>query len=117
MHTRKAARRSDEARLDRMFSALADPTRRRMVEALAAGEMSVSALAKPLKMSLPAVAQHLQVLERSGLVTSAKVGRVRTCRVDAAQLDAALAWMGRQRAVWESRLDRLEVLLEEMDDE
>ena len=117
MHTRTAARRRDDARLDRMFSALADPTRRRMVEALARGQLSVSALAKPLKMSLPAVAQHLQVLEQSGLVTSEKVGRVRTCRVDPVQFDAALTWIARQRAAWESRLDRLESHLEEMDDE
>jgi DNA-binding transcriptional ArsR family regulator len=96
---------------------LADPTRRRLVETLARGEASVSELAAPLKMSLPAVAQHLQVLEESGLVTSTKVGRVRTCRVDPVQFDAALTWIARQRAAWESRLDRLESVLEEMDDE
>ena len=68
-------------RLDLVFHALADPSRRRMVERLSRGPASVSELAKPFAMSLPAVVQHLQVLEASGLVTSAKVGRVRTCQI------------------------------------
>lgn len=111
------ARRRDDARLDRVFSALSDPTRRRMLERLTQGPASVSELAAPLKMSLPAVVQHLQVLEGSGLVSSEKAGRVRTCRIVPAPFFNALDWINRQRSAWESRFDRLESLLEEMDDE
>lgn len=93
--------------LDDVFHALSDPSRRLMVERLAAGEATVSELAKPLPMSLPAVIQHLQVLEASGLVTSAKVGRVRTCRLDGQALDAAQSWFAARRADWNERLDRL----------
>lgn len=97
--------------LDRVYAALADPTRRAMVERLARGPASVSELARPLKMSLPAVAQHLKVLEESGLVSSRKVGRVRTCRIQAKRLDAAQAWIAEQRALWEARFDRMDELL------
>ncbi|MDN3357670.1 metalloregulator ArsR/SmtB family transcription factor [Actinomadura sp. DC4] len=93
--------------LDRIFQALADPTRRDIVERLTRGPASVSALAEPLAMSLPAVMQHLQVLESCGLVRSEKVGRVRTCQVEPAGLRAAEGWLGRQRTAWEARLDRL----------
>jgi DNA-binding transcriptional ArsR family regulator len=93
--------------LDRMFHALADPGRRRMVERLCRGPASVSELARPLAMSLPAVVQHLQVLEESGLVRSEKVGRVRTCRVEARALRAAEHWINERRTLWERRLDRL----------
>ena len=93
--------------LDLMFQALADPTRRAIIERLSLGETSVSELAKPLQMSLPAVMQHLQVLETSGLVKSQKVGRVRTCRVDTEALTAAEQWINQRRATWERRLDRL----------
>jgi DNA-binding transcriptional ArsR family regulator len=103
--------------LDRMFAALADPTRRVMVERLTWGPVSVSELAKPLKMSLPAVVQHLRVLEDSGLVATQKTGRVRTCQLQPERLDAALVWINRQRAMWEERFDRLETFLEETDDE
>jgi DNA-binding transcriptional ArsR family regulator len=99
--------------LDRMFSALADPTRRAIVERLTRGPASVSALAKPLKMTLPSVVQHLQLLERTGLVVSRKVGRVRECRIEPKRLDIAQAWLARQRARWESRFDRLDALLQE----
>ena len=102
--------------LDRMFSALADPTRRAMVERLARGPANVSELAGPLNMSLPAVMQHLQTLERSGLVTSRKVGRVRTCRIQPKRFDAAQAWLARQRAHWEARFDRLDAFLEKSED-
>ncbi|MGD9542223.1 MAG: ArsR/SmtB family transcription factor [Methylocystis sp.] len=81
-----------------MFSALADPTRRAMIERLARGPANVSELAKPLKISLPAVMQHLQALEQSGLVTSRKIGRVRTCRIQPKRFDAVQAWLARQRA-------------------
>ena len=95
-----------------MFSALADPTRRAMVERLTRGPASVSELARPIKMSLPAVVQHLQLLEQSGLVVSRKVGRVRTCRIEPKRLVAAQAWLAKQRAQWEARLDRLDAFLE-----
>jgi len=99
--------------LDRVFQALADPTRRAMVERLSRGPASVSELAKPLAMSLPAVFQHLQVLEASGLVRSEKVGRVRTCRVEPEALSAAEQWINERRAGWVRRLDRLGVFLAE----
>jgi DNA-binding transcriptional ArsR family regulator len=95
------------ASLDLMFQALADPGRREMVERLTRGPASVSELAAPLDMSLPAVVQHLQVLEASGLVKSQKVGRVRTCRIEPAALRSAEKWIGEQRMMWERRLDRL----------
>ncbi|MEV6377417.1 winged helix-turn-helix transcriptional regulator [Micromonospora sp. WP24] len=97
--------------LDLVFHALADPTRRGIVERLVRGPASVSELARPLEMSLPAVLQHLQVLESSGLVISEKAGRVRTCRVEPAALRAAESWLGAQRTAWERRLDRLDDIL------
>jgi DNA-binding transcriptional ArsR family regulator len=93
--------------LDRVFQALADPARRGMVERLSRGPASVSELAKPLAMSLSAVVQHLAVLEASGLVRSAKVGRVRTCRIEPKALRTAEDWIAARRAIWERRLDRL----------
>jgi DNA-binding transcriptional ArsR family regulator len=99
--------------LDDVFRALADPTRRGMVEQLVEGPASVSELAAPLQISLPAVVQHLHVLEESGLVRSEKIGRVRTCRVDSAALRGAEEWLSRHRAEWERRLDRLGEYLEE----
>src|SRR5690242_18231161 len=78
-----------------------------MVERLVRGPASVSELSRPLEMSLPAVLQHLQVLEASGLVRSEKVGRVRTCRIEPDALRAAEAWVTGQRTAWETRLDRL----------
>ena len=83
------------------------PTRRVIVERLSQGSASVTELAKPLDMSLPAVLQHLQVLETSGLVRSEKAGRVRTCSIDDALLRKAEQWIARRRATWERRLDRL----------
>ncbi|HYZ97525.1 MAG TPA: metalloregulator ArsR/SmtB family transcription factor [Acidimicrobiales bacterium] len=93
--------------LDRVFHALADPGRRSMVERLSRGPASVSDLAEPLDMTLTAVVQHVRVLEASGLVTSAKRGRVRTCRLHAPTLRAAEAWILDRRRQWERRLDRL----------
>jgi DNA-binding transcriptional ArsR family regulator len=93
--------------LDLMFQALADPSRRFMVERLSRGPASVSELAKPLDMSLPAVVQHLQVLEASGLVRSEKTGRVRTCRIESKALSLAEQWINHRRISWERRLDRL----------
>jgi len=98
---------NQSAALDRAFQALADPTRRRIVERLTREPVSVSELARPLAMSLPAVMQHLAVLESSGLVRSKKVGRVRTCRVDAATLSLAEHWISARRRSHSRRLDRL----------
>ncbi len=97
--------------LDRVFHALADPSRRVMVERLTRGPASVSELAKPLAMSLAAVVQHLQVLEASGLVRSEKVGRVRTCQIHPPTLRTAEQWINERRTAWERRLDRLGDLL------
>jgi DNA-binding transcriptional ArsR family regulator len=94
-------------RLDLVFQALADPTRRDMVERLGRGPASVSELAAPLDMSLPAVLQHLQVLEASGLVASQKVGRVRTCHLVVKRLDTVQDWIDERRRAWARRLDRL----------
>src|SRR5216117_2069954 len=93
--------------LDLMFQAMADPTRRGMIARLSRGPASVSELAEPLEMSLPAVVQHLQVLEASGLVRSEKVGRVRTCRIEPTALRTAEHWIAERRTQWERRLDRL----------
>jgi DNA-binding transcriptional ArsR family regulator len=104
------------APLDLLFQALADPTRRQMVERLSRGPASVSELAQPLAMSLSAVMQHLQVLEGSGLVRSEKVGRVRTCSIQEPALRTAEDWISARRASWERRLDRLGEFLAETDD-
>jgi DNA-binding transcriptional ArsR family regulator len=93
--------------VDLLFAALADPSRRQMVDRLTRGPASVSELARPLAMSLPAVVQHLHVLEHSGLVRSEKVGRVRTCRIEPAGLRLAEDWVTERRRSWEERLDRL----------
>jgi DNA-binding transcriptional ArsR family regulator len=98
---------NQRASLDLMFQALADPSRRVMVERLSRGPASVSELAQPLAMSLPAVVQHLQVLEGSGLVRSEKVGRVRTCRIEPAAMRPVEQWIAERRTSWERRLDRL----------
>jgi DNA-binding transcriptional ArsR family regulator len=93
--------------LDLMFQALADPTRRAIVERLSRSPTSVSDLAAPFAMSLPAVVHHLQVLEAAGIVASEKVGRVRTCRIEPAGLSLAETWIHDRRLEWERRLDRL----------
>jgi DNA-binding transcriptional ArsR family regulator len=102
--------------LDRVFQALADPSRRLMVERLTRGPASVSELAQPLEMSLAAVVQHVQVLEASGLVRSAKVGRVRTCTIEPDTLRSAERWIAERRTNWEHRLDRLGGFLAEHPD-
>jgi DNA-binding transcriptional ArsR family regulator len=98
--------------LDLAFQALADPTRRAMVERLARSPASVSDLARPFSMSLPAVMQHLAVLEGSGLVVSEKVGRTRTCRVEPRAWNLVEQWINARRTEWEHRLDRLGDYLE-----
>jgi DNA-binding transcriptional ArsR family regulator len=95
------------ATIDLVFQALADPTRRAMVERLSRGHASVTELASPLRMSLPAVVQHLRILEASGLVRTKKTGRVRTCRLEASALLDAENWIAARRALWQRRLDRL----------
>ncbi|MCB9735526.1 MAG: helix-turn-helix transcriptional regulator [Deltaproteobacteria bacterium] len=106
----------DPAALDRVFHALADPARRQMLERLTGGPASVSTLAEPLTMSLPAVMQHLKVLEEAGLLRSEKVGRVRTCRAVPDALARAQRWIDARRALWEKPLDRLGPTLAADDD-
>ena len=98
---------SQRVSVDRVFHALGDPTRRAILERLSAGPISVSKLARPLDITLAAVVQHLQVLERSGLVHTQKLGRVRTCRMEARGLSIAERWIEERRSLWEKRLDRL----------
>lgn len=99
--------------LDLMFQALADPSRRTMVDRLSRGPASVSQLAEPLDMSLPAVVQHLQVLEAAGLVKTQKIGRVRSCTLDTTAMSQAERWINDRRTLWERRLDRLGDFLEQ----
>ena len=101
-------------RLDRVFRALGDPTRRAVLSRLSSGPAAVSELARPFRMALPSFTQHLDVLEECGLVRSRKVGRVRTYHLRPRQLKAAERWMTEQRALWERRLDQLDAYLEEM---
>jgi DNA-binding transcriptional ArsR family regulator len=103
--------------VDQVFHALADPARRVMVERLSRGPASVSELAQPLDMSMPAVMQHLKILEASGLVRSAKQGRVRTCHIQHPALQSVERWIGERRASWERRLDRLGDFLAESEGE
>jgi DNA-binding transcriptional ArsR family regulator len=99
--------------LDLAFQALADPARRSILERLTKGPASVSELAKPLPMSLPAVMLHLKVLEDSGLIKSQKVGRVRTCRIEAQSFSQAERWIAERRQMWERNLDRLGTFLDD----
>lgn len=99
---------SQNQALDRVFHALADPTRRAIMSRLGQGPASVSELAKPFAMAMPSLLQHLQVLEESRLIRTAKVGRVRTCEMQPVALDVAGHWIAEQRAFWEGRLDRME---------
>jgi DNA-binding transcriptional ArsR family regulator len=103
--------------LDRMFHALGDPNRRLLVERLSQGPLSVSELARPFDMSLSAVMQHLRVLETSGLVRSAKSGRVRTCRIEPPALRLVEHWIAERRTTLERRFDRLGDVLAELPDE
>lgn len=95
-------------RLDRIFSALSNTARRRIVARLTRSPASVGELAEPLAMALPSVMQHLQVLQDCGLVTTRKLGRVRTCSIESAALRTAEAWLSSQRTLWETRLDGLD---------
>jgi DNA-binding transcriptional ArsR family regulator len=104
---------NDSDRLDAVYAALSDPTRRRMVESLATGPLSVSALAAPFTMTLAAVGKHISVLETAGIVRTHKSGRVRSCSVVPHALAEANAWLAAQEAFWNSRLDSLTTYLEE----
>src|ERR1700740_2362248 len=108
---------SPEPPVDVVFHALSDANRRAMIDRLLDGPASVSELARPLQISLPAVVQHLHVLEDSGVVRSHKVGRVRTCEIEPQALSTAERWVSTRRAPWEARLDRLGRFLEAQADE
>lgn len=103
--------------IDRIFEALGDPTRRRILERLSTGPRAVSSLSEPLNLTLAAVLQHVQSLERSGLVRTAKVGRVRTCQLEPKALADAEQWLADRRSWWEKNYDRLGTLLDEEDDQ
>lgn len=105
------------APIDLLFQALSDPTRRLMVERLAQGPLSVSSLADPFEMSLPAIVQHLKVLEASGLVRTEKIGRVRTCSVETAGLQAVERWINDRRRMWERKFDQLGDYLDSLPDD
>ena len=107
-HMLNSSAARDSSGLDRAFQALADPTRRGMLARLSRGPASVSELAQPLRISLPAVLQHVQALEASGLVRSEKKGRVRTVQLEPKALSAAEDWIADRRSEWEARLDRFE---------
>ncbi|PZO02986.1 MAG: transcriptional regulator [Hyphomicrobiales bacterium] len=102
--------------LDETFRALADPTRRAVVRALGRGPASVSELARPFEMALPSFLQHLRVLEASGLVITAKTGRVRTCTLRTEPLAAAEDWLEAQRSLWTKRLDQLDAFVLQLKD-
>jgi DNA-binding transcriptional ArsR family regulator len=104
------------AALDNIFHALSDPTRRAIVQRLCRGPAPVSELAKPLSMALPTVLQHLQVLEASRLIRSQKAGRVRTCHLEPIAFSTIEQWIGRQRLIWEQRLDRMEAYIKTLPD-
>ncbi|MCE9598853.1 MAG: metalloregulator ArsR/SmtB family transcription factor [Spirochaetia bacterium] len=103
------------SRIDRIFHALGDPTRRAIIERISDKPVSVSSLAKPLKISLAAVVQQLQILEGSGLIRTRKIGRVRTCSIEPGGLSLAGKWIAERKALWEMRLDKLGEILREGD--
>jgi DNA-binding transcriptional ArsR family regulator len=102
------------ATLDRTFAALSDPTRRALLAQLEARpSLSVSELARPFPVSLPAVMKHLDVLSEAGLITRMKTGRVVSCRLNAAPMENAMKWLGRYQRFWSAQLDRLAALVED----
>ena len=101
-------------RLSNTFSALADPTRRAILARRALGETSVTELAEPFRMSMPAVSKHLKVLERAGLITRGREAQWRPCRIEAQALKPVDEWLENYRRLWEERFDRLEVYLREL---
>ena len=106
-----------DSTLDRTFSALSDPTRRGILDRLAIGESSVAGLAEPFSVSLPAISKQLRVLERAGLLTQEKDGRVRRCRLDASPMKEAANWIAGYQEFWEERLESLASYLEEIQGE
>ncbi len=108
---------NQSAQLSDVFYALADPTRREIVGVLGRGPASVSALAAPFAMALPSFMKHLSVLERSGVIRSNKVGRIRTCELRPRTLSRAGQWIAEQRAVWEARTDRMSTFVEKLHQE
>ena len=100
--------------LSTTFAALADPTRRAILARLASGECSVTELAEPFEMSMPAVSKHLRVLERAGLIARRREAQWRPCRIEAAPLKDVADWTERYRHIWEQRLDRLDAYLQEL---
>ncbi|MFZ5689785.1 MAG: ArsR/SmtB family transcription factor [Pseudomonadota bacterium] len=100
--------------LDLAFAALSDPTRRAIVSRLCEGPKTISELSEPFELALPSLLKHVQVLEQSGLVSSEKSGRVRTCKIEPGALHAAEAWIHRHIAAWEQRLDRMEAHIARM---
>ena len=100
--------------LSTTFAALADPTRRAILARLASGECSVTELAEPFEMSMPAVSKHLRVLERAGLIARGRDAQWRPCRLEPAPLKEVSEWTERYRAIWEQRLDRLDTYLQEI---
>lgn len=105
---------NDVVALDSVFHALADPTRRAVIQQLGQGPATVSDLAKPFDMALPSFMKHIGVLEASGLIETRKIGRVRTCTLSPAKLAAAERWFNEQRALWESRYSALDTLLAQL---
>lgn len=101
-------------RLSKVFAALADPTRREILTQLSWGTRSVTELAEPHDMSLPAISKHLRVLENSGLITRGRDAQWRPCRIQAAPLKEAVDWIGQYKQHWEERLDRLDDYLQEL---
>jgi DNA-binding transcriptional ArsR family regulator len=100
--------------LDTTFAALADPTRRAILGRLLGGECSVTELAEPFAMSLPAVSKHLRVLEHAGLIAQRRDAQWRRCRIEAGPLKEVAEWTERYRHIWEERLDRLDTYLQQM---
>ncbi len=105
------------SRLDRVFYALSDSTRRAVLEKLSDRPTPVSELARPFKMALPSFTQHLDVLENCGLVSSGKTGRVRTYQLAPKPLNIAEGWLTKQRSIWETRLDQLDNVLKKLKEE
>lgn len=109
--------RTESSRLDAVFTALADPTRRAILARLASGEATVAELAEPFDISQPAISKHLKILERAALVSAGRDGARRPRRIEAEALAAACAWIERYREVWEQNFARLDALLDELDDD
>jgi DNA-binding transcriptional ArsR family regulator len=107
---------NQSTQLDRIFYALADPTRRAVLERLSLGSAAVSELAKPFNMALPSFTQHLNVLRDCGLVHSEKIGRIRTYHIEPTALTTAEQWLEKQHAIWETRLNQLDTYLNTMKD-